>query len=111
MTTNDPGPSGHYPSGQPYSQPPIWHPDDSEDHRVDGVFLQAADRGSPHWLRIVRDVLVSLFCLLASLAVIFTAVALYQAGDALGDITDGGSTPTTAPCYIPDDPTCVAPGD
>lgn len=72
--------------------------------------LRSTAGGSPRWLQIARDVLLSLFCLLASIAIIVTAVALYQAGDALSGITDD-SPAATQPCFIPDDPTCVPSGD
>lgn len=88
MTTNDPGPGGDYPSGQPYSQPPIWQ---SGAHLPPPYPPPPTGPGKRSWFA-RHKVLTGLLALVALL------VVLGGIGAAIGgqDPDPAGSKPITA---------------
>jgi hypothetical protein len=69
--------------------------------------IQIKTDGSPRWLQIVRDALLSVAALLFVAGFIWAAVAVNRAGDALSEL---GDTSTSEPCDPTTDPFCM-PGD
>jgi hypothetical protein len=97
------------PSGQPYSEPPIWEragtlpPPSSGGNGGGGVLsvdpgkiFRIRPTGSPRWLTIARDVLLSLAALLLIVSWVYAVVAINRVGNAFEDIGNT-TTPTSAP--------------
>jgi hypothetical protein len=71
--------------------------------------LVALNGGSPRWLQIVRDALLSVAALLFIVGAVWLAVAVNQAGDALSELGDTSST--SEMCTDPNVPWCEPVGD
>lgn len=82
-------------------------PQENESQSVFGE-LTTWNSGSPRWLQIVRDVVITIVGLII-IGTILVLIGLRAAGNSLDEITNPDPTPT-ATCFIPDDPSCVTPG-
>lgn len=75
--------------------------------------LQVSPGGSPRWLIIARDALISLVCVVVLLATVLAIVGAVKVGNDLNSTTGGSSsssTPDPLPtCTTPDELGCVGP--
>lgn len=92
--------------------PNAYRPEDADPGYYRPAELRAAPTGSPRPLVILRDILISLACVMLLAYGTVAAYAVVRAGNAINDLgTTSDTTPTPGPCFIPDDPTCTPPGD